>query len=731
MAAVLLLAPFPAAFPQVQGLPPGVTAEQAARLLKERPELAGQIRAQLFQSGLTPEEIRRQLATQGFDASLLDRFLSGQLDTSLVVSPTMIQALQILGVSPFPMETADSLAAAGGRAAIPRRARPRLFGLELFQRPTTQFQPMLAGPVPDSYRVGPGDVMVLVITGDAEQVHQLSVTREGFVVIPQIGQLFVGNLTMAEVRRVLQERLTRSFSGIVRGTTRFDVTIARLRTIQVYVIGEVAEPGAYPLPSVATVLTALYAAGGPTELGNFRDIQVQRQGRTAASLDVYEYLLRGIATNDIVLEQGDVVFVPVRGTRVSVAGAVVRPAVYEMRPGETLADVVAMAGGLRPDAQTRRLTVFRILPPGEQLPGPMPRAVVDVPLGRATPGPGDGPNAAAAAAIPPLRLEPGDSVVVDSILPPDRSLTVSVGGMVNRPGVYPWSEGVTVRDLVRLARGPSVGADLREGELARLTDDRSGGALAQTMRIPLDSTYLFERDSSGAYLGPSGLAFPAAGSAAEQRLEPYDHVTIFRQPGFELPRTAWIDGEVASPGPYALTRKDERVSDLVRRAGGPMPSAHLAGARFFRTADSTGRVDLDLSAAMGSPGGENDLLLQPGDSLYVPELNGTVKVEGEVNAPVSVRYVPGKGLDYYIGNAGGYTSLADKGRTSVRYADGSARVRSSFLFFHSYPAPGPGSTILVPARTPSQRGFDPAILFTGVVQILATVTTLVIVSRQQ
>src|SRR3990172_2363418 len=205
-AGLLLLAPLRVAPAQVQGLPPGVTAEQVARLLRERPDPAGQIRSQVFQSGMTPDEIRRQPAVQGFGGSLLDPFLSGQLDTSLTVSTDMIKALQLLGVAPLPAESAESLAVVAGRERAPRRVKSTLFGLDVFRRTTTQFQPLLAGPVPDAYRVGPGDVMVLVLTGDAEQVHQLPVTREGFIVIPQIGQLFVSNLTMAELRREPQAR---------------------------------------------------------------------------------------------------------------------------------------------------------------------------------------------------------------------------------------------------------------------------------------------------------------------------------------------------------------------------------------------------------------------------------------------------------------------------------------------------------------------------------------------
>jgi protein involved in polysaccharide export with SLBB domain len=567
--------------------------------------------------------------------------------------------------------------------------------------------------------LGPGDVLVLVLTGEVELVHQLQVTREGFVVIPQVGQFYVSNMTMSDLKVLLGDRLARSYSGLRRGDTHFDVSIARLRTIQVFVIGEVVEPGAYQLSSVATVLNALYAAGGPTELGNLRQVEVRRAHQVRATLDLYEYLLRGNAAGDIPLEQGDVVFVPVHGSRVSINGAAVRPAIYELAPDETLADLVRMAGGLRPDALQDRLTIFRILPPGERPPAQMQRAVLGIPLQTNV--------GASSASIPPLRLENGDSVVVDSVPPLDRTLFVTVAGMVNRPGTYPWSLGLTLRDLIRLARGPSLGADLREAEVTRLPENRKTGESANSFRVPLDSSYLFERDSVGAYLGPPGIDFPRPGTAPEVVLSPYDQVTVFRQPGFELQRTAWITGEVSFPGPYALVRRDERVSSLVRRAGGLLPTAHQQGARFFRSLDNTGRLNLDLAALLRRPEQPEDLVLQPGDSLHVPEYVPIVKVEGAVNSPTSVRYEAGKGFQFYIANAGGYASTADKARASVRYADGSARVRSRFLFFSSSPEPGPGSTITVPSRPRGERGIDLAVLFGGISQVLSAVTTIILV----
>ena len=665
----------------------GQTAQQL-ELLRQNPEL---VRQRIQQSGLTPEQIRSRLQSAGYSANLLDPFLRSEgAVSSDAVSASMLQALEALGVPIISAEGLEPVPTLTGTVITPGVEEARglpLFGADVFRR-TTQFQPLLSGPVPSNYRVGPGDVLVMVLTGDVELVHELSVTREGFVVVPQVGQLYLNNLTMAQVNTLLRDRLGRSYSGIRTGTTRFDVTVARLRTIQVYVVGEVSQPGAYQLASVATVLNALYAAGGPTRTGNFRAIAVRRGDSTAVTLDLYDYLARGETTNDIMLEQGDVVFVPVRGSRVAVTGAVVRPGRYEAKEEETLQDVVELSGGFRADAEFRRVTVHRILPAAERGPGPFPRAAIEVPL--ATMGAG--------VAIPSFGLEDGDSIVIDSIPGFEQGLYVSIGGMVHKPGAYAWREGMTLRDLLSLAQGTRVGAGLREAEIARLPADRGEGELARRLRVPMDSTYLSDRDASGRYVGAAGLGFPAPGTAPETTLEPFDQITILRQPEFELQRTVWITGEVTYPGPYAITRKDERVSDLLQRAGGLLPTAHSDGARFYRKLDAAGRINLELDQAVANRGGRNDVILQPGDSLAIPEYVPTVRVQGAVVAPTSVLYAEGAGIEYYIGNAGGYARDADKGRVSVRYANGSAEVRTKQLFFSSSPTPGPGSVVSVQTK---------------------------------
>src|SRR3990172_6279322 len=359
------------------GAPAQAQNPQQLEFLRQNPEL---VRQQLLRSGLTMDQMRARLQSAGLSPNVLDRFIQPGADTSGVLAPETLRALQVLGV-----------------------ARVEAEGL--------------------------------VITGDVEFAHELSVTREGFIIIPQVGQLFVSNLTMEQLNALLRQRLGRSYSGIPTGTTRFDVTIARLRTNQVFVIGEVMQPGAYQLASVATTLNALYAAGGLSERGNFREIQIRRNGEVVSNLDLYDYLLRGDAKNDIVLEQGDVVFVPVRGVRASITGAVIRPAIYELKTGQSLANLIEAAGGFAPAADLKRVAVHRIVAAVERAPGPVPRAVVDVGLTMDGAGaPQSGSRAMfRGVAVPPLGLEDGDSVVVDSITAGERSLFVTIAGMVRKP----------------------------------------------------------------------------------------------------------------------------------------------------------------------------------------------------------------------------------------------------------------------------------------------------------
>jgi protein involved in polysaccharide export with SLBB domain len=382
----------------------------------------------------------------------------------------------------------------------------------------------------------------------------------------------VANLTLGQLESVLAGRLGRIYSGIRSGTTRFSVSVSGLRSNQIFVVGDVVRPGSYRVSSAGTALTALYAAGGPSEAGSLRRVEIRRGGRTVDVLDVYDYLTRGDASRDARLANGDVVFVPPRLARVRALGEVLRPGTYELKPGETLADLLRTAGGLTALAAPQRVTIERVVPPAQRAPGGRDRVVLDASAGEgggvpalplvngdvvrvariaarvanritvqgnvASPGavgfrPGlrlsDALRAAgglkqdtylgrvlvtrferdssrvqlravlrdlAGNVYNDLELRPDDEIEVFSVATfrPDR--LVSIGGAVRDGGRFPYRSGMSLRDLVLLAGGVTEGALLTEAEIARLPASRAGGVTASTIRVPLDSTYLFEREAA-------------------------------------------------------------------------------------------------------------------------------------------------------------------------------------------------------------------------------------------
>src|SRR5437773_1280390 len=434
--------------------PPAQAASALQQAVQQNPGLADMIRQRIAQSGMTPEQIRARLQASGYPPTLLDAYLGAQTpgQPSPVPGAQEIAAIQSLGVPTLatageilPVDTGLVRATAAGKSGV--------FGVDVFQRTTTQFLPLLAGPVPADYKLGPGDQLVLILTGDVELAYTLQVTREGFILIPQVGQLFVSNVTLDQLRDLLYTRLGRVYSGVRRSpaaTTRFDISVANVRANQAYVVGEVAQPGAYQISSLGTVLTALYAAGGVTERAKLRGVEVRRFGKVVATFDLYDYLLRGDAKHDVRLETGDVVFVPVHGPRAEITGAVRRPATHALEGGGSLAGLSEDAGGFRPDAQLKRLSVFRLLSAAERGPGAPPRAVIDVALSafpspksrdRGSVAPGDPP---VPVSMPQMALQDGDSVVVDELQPLSGQYYVSIVGVVNKPGVYPWRDGMTL-----------------------------------------------------------------------------------------------------------------------------------------------------------------------------------------------------------------------------------------------------------------------------------------------
>ncbi len=743
----------------------------------------------------------------------IDQYQRG-LDTSALLRAGAVSGTTVGGVGGLRgIDTAALLAQQ--RRLRTLRAPPDtglpIFGLNLFRRGTSQFQPNVGGPVDANYRLGPGDRLVLVLTGEVEQARPLTVTREGFIVIPQVGQIYVANLTLGQLDDLLYDRLGRVYSSIRRGPnakTHFSVSVARLRSNQIFVVGDVTIPGSYEVSSAGTVLTALYAAMGPTVNGSLRRIEVRRAGKLVDSLDVYDYLLRGDASHDARLETGDVVFVPVHGARIEVTGEVVRPAVYELKSGETLRDALQAAGGFTPLASRRRVQITRILKPTARSDsaGGHDRVVIDVASSELATGFG-----------PPIPIEAGDSIAVfeiadrlrnriavrgdvwspgtqgftsgerlsdaiklaggvrpdaflgevlvtrlesdsvrtqlrtalrdstgvpvdDILLHDDDAIQifalrefrprryVAIAGAVKKSGRYSYRDGMTMRDLVLLAGGMQDGAYLQEAEIARLPENRAGGVTATTVRVPLDSTYLFARGPDGKYLGPPGVPAPS-GHAADVPLRPYDNVLILRQPSWDLQRSISLTGEIKYPGRYTLVNKSERLRDVIARAGGLTNEAYADGIALYRTKESVGRIGVDLPRVLRRAKDRDNLILQDGDSINIPIYTGLVRVGGAVNAPTAIPYVPGENLNYYIRAAGGPGNKADPGRAYVTQPDGKIESVSHVLFFRDVPDPRPGSFVFVPEQDVTQHGNDIA-AYGLIAQIIGSLVTIVVIARR-
>jgi protein involved in polysaccharide export with SLBB domain len=283
---------------------------------------------------------------------------------------------------------------------------------------------------------------------------------------------------------------------------------------------------------------------------------------------------------------------------------------------------------------------------------------------------------------------------------------------------------------VLLAGGLEQSAYLNEAEVARLPENRAGGVTATTFRVPLDSSYIFERTPDGKYLGPPGLP-AASGPNPEVTVQPYDNVLILRQPNWELQRTAVVAGEVRYPGKYSLRTKTEKITDLIKRAGGLTPDGYANGVTFYRKNNGVGRIGIELADVLRNPKSPDNLPLQDGDSLFIPRYTAVVNVQGSVNSPVAVTYSPGKSIEYYIRAAGGPSRDADIESAYVTQPNGKVQARElRFLLPDGVPKPQAGSTVYVPKRDPGAKPFDLLSSAGSIAQILATLVTIIIALRR-
>jgi protein involved in polysaccharide export with SLBB domain len=696
--AALAVPALPAQVPQ--GVQPGQqlpTPDQARRALQNQPELVTQLRQRLLESGLTPDQVRSRLRAAGYPENLLDDYLVGA-DTTRQVRPgsKTLEAVSALGIlsdtEADSLEVQDSmmvlsdslrtlldslkfLKADSARAdsladsiRIFQGQGLKIFGLETFRRTTTRFQPTQSGPVDANYRLGSGDLLVLILTGDVEQAYSLDVNREGFIVIPQVGQVHVANLTLKQLEDVLYARLSRVYSGVRRGAgarTQFQVSVGRLRNIQVFVVGDVVRPGAFQMSGAGTVLTALYAAGGPSANGSWRRVMVRRGDKLVDSLDIYDYLLHGINRSDLRLQNGDVVFVPVHGSFAKLGGEVTRPALYEMRSGETLRDLIEFAGGFSPAAYQARVRIHRILPPDTRGPGGGARVVVDV-----------GSDQLAGGVVPPVPMAAGDSVTVLAV--PERVRGyVTVRGNVWVEGRVGFTPGMKLSEALRVAGGPKPDVYLDRILVSRTNDDST--------RVQLRSAFA---DSTGRI-------------ADDLVLQDLDEVRVFSRATFLPAPYVTIVGGVRNPGRVPF-RQGMTMRDVVLLADGVTEDADLKEAEIARREENGDPgalaksipVALD-SARLSSPGGSGragespsqagvpDIELMPYDNVLIRRKPGwesqrLVYLTGQVQHPG--RYAlrsKTERIGDLIERAGGLTDQAYPGGVQFYRAYGPGRKQSN------------------------------------------------------
>lgn len=654
----------------------------------------------------------------------------------------------------------------------------KVFGRNIFNTRNLTFEPSVNLATPPNYRLGPGDEVIIDIWGTSQNTIRQQISPDGTINIEKIGPVSLSGMTVSEANEYLKRVLGKTYSGLDApdGTLEIRLTLGNARTIQINVMGEVVQPGTYALSSFSTVFHALYRAGGVNEIGSLRNVQVTRNGKTVAKVDVYDFIMKGKTQDDIRLQEGDVIIVPAYEALVQISGNVKRPMKFEMKKNETLATLINYAGGFSADAYTRSLRVVRqngeeyeintvkeidysaypmrngdvvtaeailnrftnklevrgaVYRPGiYQLNGEINtvRALVNEAKGLM----GDAfTNRAVlqreredltteiisvdvrsimAGTSPDIPLQKNDILYIPSIHDLEDRGDVAIFGEVAKPDSYSYSDNMTLEDLIIRAGGLRESASTVRVDVSRRIKDpkstHSTDSIGQMFTFALKDGFVID--------GEQGFT-----------LQPYDQVFVRRSPGYQAQQNVQVTGEVIFGGTYAMTTTEERLSDLVKKAGGATPKAYLRGAKLIRVAndeekkrmrdvidlmnrqfgkammdsldikvDSTFTVGIDLEKAMAQPGSEYDLVLREGDVLSVPKLNNTVKVNGAVMMPNTVGYLSDKNANYYLDQAGGYALNAKKSKKFVIYMNGQvARIKG-----RSKDKIEPGCEIIVPSK---------------------------------
>lgn len=691
--------------------------------------------------------------------------------------------------------------------------RNKVFGRDIFNNPRLNFEPNMNIATPQNYRLGPGDAVYVDIYGASQKTIESTITPDGTIVIEGYGPIELSGLTVNQANSKLKATL-----GARYKSSKVKLTVGQTKTISVNVMGEVMTPGTYTLSAFATVFHALYMAGGTNSIGTLRNIKVFRNNRQVTTVDIYDYILNGKMTGNIRLAEGDVIVVGPYDCLVSISGKVKRPMYYEMKQTESLASLMKYSGGFTGDAYKKSVRVVRksgtqysVFNVGEfdmssfrmsdedsvSVDSILPRYSNMVEVRGAVFRPGMYQMGGEVETVRTL-IQQAEGVTEDAFtahavmhrLKPDRTLeviqvdvdgimngrvadiplknedvlyipskkelqedlTLTIHGEVMYPGIYKYADNETLEDLVLQAGGLKETASLMKVDVARrIVDQRlttSSDTIAHTFSFALKDGFVID--------GEPGFV-----------LKPYDEIYVRKSPGFYKQQNVYVEGEVLFAGTYTLSKKNERVSEIIKKAGGLSNMAYPQGARLERRLTNLERkrvaeimklqreqredeirsqaiksgksisdlkqlastdnyeipdfypVGIELDKAIANPGSDADIVLREGDRLTVPVYNGTVKINGEVMYPNTVAYKEGKGVNYYIDLAGGFSGKAKKSRTYIIYMNGDVAKAGHGVKVK------PGCEIVVPQKSMSKMSTAESIsLISGTASIAAMIATI-------
>ena len=655
----------------------------------------------------------------------------------------------------------------------------QVFGRNIFNTRNLTFEPSVNLATPSNYRLGPGDEVIIDIWGASQNTIRQQISPDGTINIQKIGPVNLNGLTIAEANDYLKKTLNKIYNGLNNAndpTSDIRLTLGSIRTIQINVMGEVVQPGTYSLSSFATVFHALYRAGGVSDIGSLRNVQLVRNGKNIATIDVYQFIMKGNIQDDIRLQEGDVVIVPAYDVLVKIDGKVKRPMRFEMKKDESLSTLISYAGGFEADAYTRSLRVVRQNGQEYEV-----NTVKDLDYSV-------------------YKMRNGDVVTAEAIL--NRFTNkLEIRGAVYRPGIYQLNGKLnTVRELVNEAQGLTGDAFLNRAVLYRQREDLTTEVIPVDIKAIMDGTSqniilakndilyipsIHDLEDRGDVVIHGEVAKPdsypyadnmtledliiQAGGLREAAsvvrvdvsrrirnphstvdndtigrtytfslkegfvidgtpgfvLQPYDEVYVRRSPGYQAQQNVVVEGEILFGGSYAMTSREERLSDLINKAGGTTNYAYLRGAKLTRVANASEKkrmgdvirlmsrqlgeamidslgirvedhftVGIDLEKALANPGSTADIVLREGDVIFIPKNNNTVTINGAVMVPNTVSYMKGENIDYYLNQAGGYSENAKKSKKFIVYMNGQVtKVKGS-----GKKQIEPGCEIIVPSK---------------------------------